>query len=498
MKPISSKSLVKGAVVAKGVVWRVVEVIGSEVLAFGSFIIMARLLLPEDFGVVSQAALFILTLQLVLQQGLPEALVQREEVEDAHFDTCFWANLALGAAAAALLIAGAPLAALVFSEPNLVPVLIGLAPTLIILSASRIMLAKLRRAFQFQGFFVLNVSATFAGAITATAMATSGFGVWSLVAQQWVYAVVGLVAGWVCSRWMPRLRFDWRHVREMWVFSGFTVIEAFLSFCTRRLDLLILAIFWSASEVGFYFLANRLLFSVGMLTYYSISHLGLPFLARLAADPTAYQEAIYRTMRLVSLACLPTLIGLALVANQLIPLLFGEAWIKSIAPFQMLGLFSIFYALTLMSGQVLISAGHARDAMVISGLNMLLFLVAVWFAAPHGITAVAAAGGLANLIAIPIYLRQLHCRFAINAKRLFRDQAPCWLATTTMAAVVLVMQQWLTDMLVPWANLMICSIAGAATFMIIMMVLARAELAQIYSSFVEAGRSKAEPAIEHS
>lgn len=491
---MTSQSTIKGVAVARGVVWRVIEVMGSEALAFGSFILLARLLVPEDFGVVSQATLVILSAQLVLETGLPEALVQKEGVESKHFDTCFLANLVLGALTMMLLIAVAPLAAIALSEPGLGWVLAWLAPTLVVYSASRIILAKLRRELRFQGFFVLNVSATFAGAATAIAMAMSGFGIWSLVAQQWMFTLAGLIMGWAYCRWLPKMRFEWQHVREMWAFSSFTVLEALLSYCTRRLDLFIIAIFWTATEVGYYFLANRLLFSAGMLTYYSICHLGLPFLARLTADELAHREAIYRTLRLVSLSCLPTLVGLGTIAPLFVPLLFGDAWLESIAPFQMLCALSIFYALALMSGQVLISAGHAKDAMVLGGINAVLFLAAVTAAGPFGITAAATAGGLANMVAVPIYLRQLQRRFAIDLWRVFHEQVPSWTATAVMAVVVLGLQHWLDGILAPWAILVIGIVAGASVFAAIMVALARAELAEIYSSFANLGGSEVEQA----
>jgi O-antigen/teichoic acid export membrane protein len=272
-------------------------------------------------------------------------------------------------------------------------------------------------------------------------------------------------------------------LRAMWSFSSFTVLEALTAFCARRLDLLILAWFWSAREIGFYFLANRLLFSAGMLTYYSISHLGLPFLARLQSDPVAYRGALYRTMQLLSLACMPTLIGLALVAPIMIPFLFGEQWASSVAPFQALAALSIFYAFALMCGQILIAAGHAKDAMILSGITMLLFLAAVAIAAPYGITYAAVAGGLANLLVLPVYFGRLRRRFGLDLRRCFREQLPCWTATTLMAAAVLSAMPWMMAHLPPIAQLLAASLIGAATFILVMVILARHELLIILASF---------------
>ena len=167
----------------------------------------------------------------------------------------------------------------------------------------------------------------------------------------------------------------------------------------------------------------------------------------------------------------------------MIPLLFGVEWIGSVAPFQMLCAFGIFYALNLMSGQVLLSAGHARDAMVLSGLNVALFLLAVTFAAPHGITAAAIAGGIANMLAVPIYLRVLQRRFGIELHRMLREQVPAWLATLGMVVVVLWGQQLLAGVVAPWGILALSIAIGACVFVTAMFALAQAEMREIYVSF---------------
>ncbi len=472
-----------GASVARGVIWRVIEVAGTEVLAFASFVLLARLLTPDDFGVVSQASLFILTVQLVLQQGFPEALVQMEKVEDAHFETSIWANIALGVAAALLLATAAPWLASLLSEPALALVLVGLAPTLVLLAANRIYLAKLRRTFRFREFMLLNVFATLAGALGATVLALNGYGLWSLIAQQWLYALTGLIAGYACTGWLPGLRLRTDHMRAMWAFSSMTVLEAMSAFCARRLDLLILAWYWSAREIGFYFLANRLLFSAGMLTYYSVSHLALPFLSRLQGDAVGFRNAIYRTMQLVSLACMPTFAGLALVAPIMIPLLFGDEWTSSVQPFQVLAALSPFYAMTLTYGQIMIAAGHARDAMILSGVTMVLFLVAVSLAAPYGITHAAAAGGLANLLILPIYVIRLRDRFGIDLMRCLQEQLPCLTATISMIAVVQLVGFRAEIHLHPIIHLAVACLVGSGTFLAVMVIVAKDSLLDIVANF---------------
>lgn len=471
--------------IAKGAVWRVVEVMGAEFFAFGAFIISARLLLPNEVGIVAQATLFIMTAQLVLHQGLGEALVQSDDVGAAHFSSAFWLNLAIGAGAACLLAAGADLIGRLLAEPGFPPVLKGLAPTLILFAASGIYQAKLRRDLLLRGFAFASISASLAGGLVAVTLAWSGYGVWSLVAQQWTYAAVSLLVFALCSGWLPKMAIQGSHVRSLGAFGGLATISAFLQFAMRRLDLLILGIFLPTVQVGFYSVANRLMLSAGMLTYYSIQQIGLPVLSRLAHDREAHLHAIARTLRLVSLFCLPILVGLALVADIMIPLALGEKWQGSVRPFQILSVFGIFFALSLISGQILLSAGFAGLFVRLSVVNVALFLTAVTVAAPYGMAEAAVAGGVANMLAVPIYGLALKRTLGLRLRRCLLDQWPIWTATGMMVAVVLIWSHLASGLVGDVALLVGRVTIGGGTFLVVMLSLSYEDVKEIYGSFAE-------------
>ena len=471
--------------IARGAVWRLVEVMGAEIFAFGAFIISARLLLPSEIGIVALATLFIMTAQLILHQGLGEALIQSDEIGPAHFSSAFWLNLAIGTTAALLLIATADLIAHLLSEPGLTPVLRALAPTLILFAASGIYQAKLRRSLLLRGFAFASVSASLAGGLVAVTLAWLGYGVWSLVSQQWTYAAVSLLVFAACSGWLPDLAVDRHHVRSLGAFGGLATISAFLQFAMRRLDLLIIGIFLPSAQVGFFSVANRLMLSAGMLTYYSIQQIGLPVLSRLAHDRQAHLEAIGRTLRLVSLFCLPILIGLALVADIMIPLALGDKWQGSVRPFQVLSVFGTFFALSLISGQILLSAGFAGLFVRLSLINVVMFLSAVTLAAPYGMVEAAFAGGIANMLAVPVYGFALRRTLGLNLRQCILDQWPIWTAAGMMAAVVLIWSHLASGVIGDAALLVGRVVAGGGTFLVVMLLLSYEDVKEIYGSFAE-------------
>ncbi len=480
--------------IAKGAVWRVIEVVGAEIFAFGAFIISARLLLPNEVGVVAQATLFIMMAQVVLQQGFGEALIQSDEAGPKHFSSAFWANSVLGLAVALVVILIADPVAVFLDEPLLKDVLKALAPILILFAALGIYQAKLRRELLLRGFAMASVFASLFGGVTAVAMAWHGYGVWSLVAQQWIYASVSLAIFAVYSQWLPSFFVARNHIVTLGAFGGLTTITALLQSSVRRLDLLILGYFLPTAQVGFFSVANRLMASAGMLTFHSIQQIGLPVLSRLAQDPETHRRAIAKTLRLLSLICLPTLVGLALIADPIIPLALGDRWVGSIAIFQTLCVFGIFFAAAHVIGQILLSAGLAGQLVKLSAANVTMFLLAVLVAAPHGTVVAAAAGGMANLIALPLYFLVLRNKLGINLWHCLHGQWPIWIATGTMVVTVLSWSHYAREELAAFWWLLGSIVTGGTTFVAVLFMLSYEDVKHACGSFSEMFTSKTERA----
>lgn len=447
-----------------GIIWRLIEVVGAEFFAFCSFLVLTRLLAPEHFGIVALATILILVAQLVLFQGVGEALVQIEDIETSWFSSGLWMNVGLASLAALILIAAAPVIATAFSEPRFAPVLRAVAPLLMIYSISGILQSKLRRDLKLKGFAFASIIATLLGAVVAAVMAINGYEVWSLVGQQWTYALTSTSMFILHARWLPDPIIRMAHIKRLAGFGFNTIAAALLRFALRQLDLLFLGIHLPSRQVGLYFLATRILNTVGQLTYYSIQRLGLPVLARLQNDPVRQQAAIISTLRLTCLVCLPIFFGMAMTADLMMPIVFGAEWNGSIQPFRILCLFTIFYALSLIANQILLSAGFASTVFRLSIMNALLFAGAVALAAPHGITATAIAGGAANALCLPVYFYVLRQKLRLDLAHLGVDLMPIWTAAIAMIAAVMAARYTLLNGLDPLLTLGLSILLGVLVF----------------------------------
>ncbi len=440
-----------GRRVAAGAAWRFVEAFGGEGLSLLVFVVMARLLVPADFGVVALAGVLIAACQVLLSGALPDAVVQGETLSRRRLSTAFWGNLGLGIGLMLLVMGLAlPLAA-VFAEPGLAPVLMALAPILPVTAAASILQARFVRRLAFKTITQRVLLATTMGGLVGLGLAATGAGVWALVALQFAAMTTGLVVLVLADPWRPKLVVDRGEALALARFTLPLLGTHLTRFAGKKLDIALLGLFLPVAAVGHYFLATRVVFALGMATYYTIATLTLPVLARLKERPAALTEAAARTLWLTTALCLPAGLGVALVADPLVPLTFGPAWTPSILPLQLLAALGIFYAFGLITGQILVAADQPTLGLRLTLVNTAVFLLVVAAAAPFGLAAVALAGGLANALLLPAYLVALRRTISLDLAALARAQLPIWLAAGLMSAAVLIVDgsvgQALTD---PW------------------------------------------------
>ena len=434
---VSAAGPISGGAIVRSAAWRVLEITGTELSSFLFMLLMVRLLTPTDYGIMATAGLFLATAQALVLRGIPDALIQRQELTSQHLDAAFWANLGLAIVIASLMIALAGPAARVTAKPELASVLRSLAPLVILFACAAIYTAMFRREMRFKALAFRSFFAIVTGGIIGVILARHDAGYWSLVGQNATYAVVGLLAVVVFMPWRPRLRVAWPHFRELTTFGAPVLGSSLADSAARNSVTLILSLFLAAPTMGYYFIAYRLSASISLFTYWSISELCLPILSRLQHQPEAHREAVYRTFRITGLVCLPSLTGMALLAEHLVAILVGPRWGGSVLPLQMMAGVMILQAVQTIAGQIFVSAGRPGRQMRVMVWTAVLTTVLLLPTAPYGLVPALAAISLAILATLPLVFRSLSRQFGVSGRRLLQEQVPILLATGVMMAAVL-------------------------------------------------------------
>lgn len=323
--------------------------------------VLAKLLGPAEFGVVAMAVLILGLAQMLMQQGLVSAIVQRDQLTDDHLDAAFVVLLLAGVAVAALMAAFSPLWALINREPQLTAVCLALAPLVVVQALSVVPEALLRRDLRFRAIAVRTLAAAVVAAVAGVALALAGAGVWALVAQQVLTSVVGLVILWSLSPWRPRLRMAGRlrAIRDLWRFSAHSASAGLALTLGGKADQFVSGFLFGPVTVGIYRLAARLPEMMVDVAVRSLQQVALPALSRLQDDRAALAKRLVDLQHLGAVAGLPALGVLAGVATPLIGLL-GPQWAGTDVPLQLLCLYSAANVYGVLLGPTLQAVGRPQ------------------------------------------------------------------------------------------------------------------------------------------
>ena len=306
--------------------WSIANGVATRALTFVFFVVIGRLITPADFGVMALALAVALLIDTLIEQGLGDALVQRDELEDDHAGSVFIYQVTIAAAIATLLWVSAPYIAAILGEPRLTDVLpwIGLASLLN--SLGFVKQALFRRELQFKILAIRNFIATSVGGLIGFWYAYHGAGVMSLVVMHVANAALGVCVLWVASKHSFALRFNFASLRSLLAFSkagfGTRVIEV----VAARLDQVLIGQYFGASVLGYYALAMRLYEILIQTTAAPIAEVAYPLFSRLQNDRQGMGQAYLRLVQYVGGLTIPLFVGAAVTAPIFVPTFFGAQW----------------------------------------------------------------------------------------------------------------------------------------------------------------------------
>jgi O-antigen/teichoic acid export membrane protein len=463
--------------VARGLTWTLIDTWGTQILGLIVFAILANILLPDAFGLVALAAVFVAFAQLLVDQGLGDALIQRPSVTRSEIDTAFWVAVLTGIL---LTIAGIALAGPIASalhEPRLEQILQVLSLTFIFAALNSIPMALLRREMRFRSLAIRKLSAVAAGGVVGVVMAAWNYGAWALVGQQLTAAVVSVLTLWTVSPWRPGLRVSRSDFRSLFSFGINVVAGDILNFLSRNVDNLLIGAVLGVVPLGFYAVGYRILDTSQQLLVNFARKLAFPIFARLQHDPKRLRRAYSRVTRAISVVILPGYVGLALVAQEAVVVLFGQRWITSGPVAGVLFLIGPVLTVQLFSGALMNGVGHPevtfRIRLITTIVNVGGFFIAVFFF--RDIVVVAAAFVVRGYLLMPLILWWVSRYAHIDVRTQLSGLGRPALATAVMAVVVIGVKLGLLQVghVPPWMLLLAESVTGVVSFFVALLFIDR-------------------------
>ncbi len=453
----------------KGGVWAAAETWGQQVFNFLIFVLLARLLGPEAYGLLALAMIIPALGELILTRGgWTEALIQHPDLDPAHADSVFWLLLVLTALLALVtVLAAEPLAALL-DAPDLAALIPWLALTLPLAALYAVPDALLRRELRFAPLAARTLLATFIGGVAGIGAALAGFGVWSLVIQQVAQKLVATLTLWWATTWRPSLRFSWRHYRELHNFSVMSLGERLCLYADEFGPRLILGGLLGPVALGYYVLARKLLDLTTEALVQPFAKVAMPVFAKLRGEPAQARQVLVEGTRVAAALAMPAFAGLALVAPDLLPLAFGEAWRPAVPAAQVLVLVGLFLPLSYFDAALMRGGGRADWQLGIGVFGTAVIVIGVWLAGPYGLFAACAAILARFILLVPVRLWAAKRVMGADVRAQIMGVLPFAVATGVMALAVLA---WRQLALPPLASLAGATILGGGSYLLAVVLL---------------------------
>ncbi len=331
------------------------------VLQFVVNLILARLLMPSDYGAIGMLAIFIAVSSTLIDGGFGSALIQKKNPTQKDYSTIFYWNVLFSSFLYAVLFLLAPVIADYFSMPVLSGVLRGIGLTLIINAILAVQKVKLQKALAFKTLAITDLSSYIASSGVGTFMAYHDGGVWSLVTMQIVYGLIAVVMFAIITHWHPSKCFSRDSMRELFSFGGYIMAANVLQEICKNLQGIIIGKKFSASQMGYYSQAYKL----DHITSYSIPQVIVqvmyPVYSSLQDDKERLSEVVTMNMRVISYLVYPILALLILIAQPLIIFLYGDKWLTSVPYFQVLCVGGFFICLQNINFYAVAAVGKSKS-----------------------------------------------------------------------------------------------------------------------------------------
>ena len=329
----------------KGTVWSSLDAFLGQGITFLVGLVLARLLSPEEYGLIAIITIFISVFNSIVDSGFSNALIRKQDATEADYNTVFYTNLAISAVLSTALFFGAPLIADFFSRPQLTSLTKAMSSVVIINAFAIVQNIRLTKNIDFKTKTKVSLIASLTSGVIGIAMAFGGFGVWSLVAQQISKQLLNSVFLWFFIRWMPKLLFSRKSFKEMFDFGWKLLVSGLINTIWTEIYQVIIGKFYQPQTLGQYTRAQQFssIFSSNLTSI--IQRVSYPVLSQLQDDKERLKSGYKRIIKITMLVSFVLMLGLAAIAKPMILVLIGDKWLPAVPFLQILCFNMMLYPL---------------------------------------------------------------------------------------------------------------------------------------------------------
>ncbi|RKS50616.1 O-antigen/teichoic acid export membrane protein [Gillisia mitskevichiae] len=419
-----------------GLVWTFAQQFGNQLIGFVVSVILARLLLPEEFGLIGMIAVFVAIGNTLLHGGLTKSLIRGEDLNNEDYSTVFYFNLVASLLVYVIIYFLAPLIADFYEQSILIEILRIYCLSFIISAFSAVQLARLTKSMDFKTQTMIAVPSAIIGGIVGVTMALLGFGIWSLVWSSIISASVNSIQLWIYSKWTPELNFNYKKFKIHLNYGYKLTLSELLDRIFNNIFLIVIGKYFSPAQVGFYTRAETMKqLPVSNLSN-ALNKVTFPLFVSIQNDEVRLRSVYKKLMQMVVFVITPVLIILAVLAEPTFRLLFTEKWLPAVPYFQILCITGILYPLHSYNLTILNVKGRSDLFLKLEVFKKILIIITLLVTIPLGIIAMLYGQVVISIIAFFINAHYTGKFINYTALQQLKDVFPIVLLSLVMGLFI--------------------------------------------------------------
>ena len=324
-------------------IWRFAERCGAQLVTFIVSIVLARILMPEDYGTVALVTVFTTIMQVFVDSGLSTALIQKKDADDLDFSSVFYFNFAVCIILYLIMFFAAPYISSFYNISELTPIIRVISLIIVISGVKGVQQSYVSRNMLFKRFFYATLGGTIFSAFLGIAMAYAGFGVWAIVAQQLSNTAIDTIILWITVKWRPKLMFSWKRLKGLLGFGCKLLCSALLDTGYNNLRNLLIGKIYSSSDLAFYNQGDKFPKLIITNINTSIDSVLLPAMSNEQDNRDKVKSMTRRSIMVSCYIMAPLMIGLACCASNIVTVVLTEKWLPCVFFLQIFCITYLFY-----------------------------------------------------------------------------------------------------------------------------------------------------------
>lgn len=424
-----------GNKIVSGMIWRFSEKITAQLVSFLVSIILARLLMPEDYGIVAIVNIFIVIAEIFVTSGLGTSLVQKKDADEIDFSTVFWCNLFLSFLLYVIVFFGAPFVAEFYSNALLTPILRVFGLRLPISAVNSIQNAYVSRKMDFRKFFFATLIGTVISAMVGIILAYTGFGVWALIVQYLTNSTIDTIVLFVIIKWHPHFVFSIQRAKPLLNYGWKILATDFIGTVFNQLNAFIIGKAYTSADLAYYTQGKKIPDLVNNNIGATLNAVLFPAMS-LSSNYEEIKQIRRKSLMMMEYVIFPPMFGMIAVADKMISVLMTEKWLPAVPYVRITCLAAIIGVLGTTLIQEVKAIGRSDITLKMELIKKPIFLVVAFVAIQFGIEAIAWTLVVDEIIAFSFNVYPVRKYIGFDFLTYLRDALPSLIMSVVMVASV--------------------------------------------------------------